>query len=133
MAYLAMHYFRINPNRTGRYAVTASSAGLYGVPDLPLYSATKFGCVGLVRSLGTDRRAQREDMTFNAICPGWVETGLTPPHMVKLFRKNWPEIITPMSTVMKAYDMILESKITGQAVECTEDLIQPRPTLEVLP
>src|SRR5277367_1174768 len=102
-AYLAIHYFRTNsPATGGRFVVTSSTAGLYGTSDLPLYCSAKFGCVGLVRSLGLDKGMKREGITFNAICPGWVETGLAPPGMIDFVRKNCPEIITPMATIMKA-------------------------------
>jgi 15-hydroxyprostaglandin dehydrogenase (NAD) len=133
-AYLAIHYFRTNsPATGGRYVVTSSSAGLYGTADLPLYCSAKFGCVGLVRSLGMDKRMRKEGITFNAICPGWVETGLAPPGMIDFVRKTCPEIITPMNTVMKAYNMFIDSDMTAQAVECTGELAEPRPQPEVLP
>ena len=133
-AYLAVHYFRTNsPATGGRYVVTSSAAGLYGHVDLPLYSAAKFGCVGLVRSLGLDKRCVAENITFNAICPGWVETGLAPPGMIEFVRKNCAEIITPMSTIMRAYNMFLDSNVTAQAVECTGELAEPRPEPDVPP
>jgi 15-hydroxyprostaglandin dehydrogenase (NAD) len=133
-AYLAIHYFRTNsPATGGRFVVTSSTAGLYGTADLPLYCSAKFGCVGLVRSLGLDKGMQREGITFNAICPGWVETGLAPPGMIDFVRKNCPEIITPMATIMKAYNMFLDSDMSGNAVECTGELAEPRPQPDVPP
>jgi len=133
-AYLAVHYFRTNsPATGGRYVVTSSAAGLYGHVDLPLYSAAKFGCVGLVRSLGLDRRCIAENITFNAICPGWVETGLAPPGMIEFVRQNCAEIITPMSTIMRAYNIFLDSNVSAQAYECTGELAEPRPEPDVFP
>lgn len=76
---------------------------------------------------------QKEGITFNAICPGWVETGLASPGMIDFVRKTCPEIITPMSTIMKAYNMFIDSDMTAQAVECTGELAEPRPQPEVLP
>ena len=108
-AYLAIHYFRTNtPATGGRFVVTASSAGLYGIADLPLYCSSKFGNVGLIRSLGKDKKMKSEGITFNAICPGWVETGLAPPGMIQFVREKCPQIITPMSTIVKAYDIFLD-------------------------
>src|SRR5579859_3688605 len=130
-AYLAIHYFRTNePATGGTFVVTSSAAGLYGVADLPLYCSSKFGNVGLVRSLGMDKRLKKEGMTFNAICPGWVETGLAPPGMIEYVRKNCPEIITPMDTIMKAYNIFLDTDVTGEAFECTGNLAEPRPEPE---
>jgi 15-hydroxyprostaglandin dehydrogenase (NAD) len=127
-AYLAIHYFRTNsPQTGGRYVVTSSCAGLYGQADLPLYCSSKFGAVGLVRSLGQDKELTKMGVTFNAICPGWVETGLAPPGMIEFVREKIPQIITPMSTIMKAYNMFLDSDMTAQAVECTGHLAEPRP------
>ena len=113
--------------------MTSSAAGLYGVADLPLYCASKFGDVGLVRSLGLDKRLKKEGMTFNAICPGWVETGLAPPGMIEYVRKHCPQIITPMDTIMRAFNKCLETDVNGQAFECTGDLAEPRPEPEVFP
>jgi len=76
---------------------------------------------------------RKEGITFNAICPGWVETGLAPPGMIDFVRKNCPEIITPMSTIMKAYNMFIDTDMTAQAVECTGNLAEPRPQPEVHP
>ena len=76
---------------------------------------------------------KREGITFNAICPGWVETGLAPPGMIDFVRKNCPEIITPMATIMKAYNMFLDSDMSGNAVECTGELAEPRPEPDVPP
>lgn len=134
-AYLAIHYFRTNsPPTGGRYVVTSSSAGLYGYADLPLYCTSKHGNVGMVRSLGLDRKMKSEGITFNAICPGWVETGLAPPGMIDFVRKNCPQIITPMSTIMRAYNIFLENPdITGQAYECTGELTEARPEPAVYP
>jgi 15-hydroxyprostaglandin dehydrogenase (NAD) len=131
-AYLAIHYFRTNsPATGGRFVVTSSAAGLYGNPDLVLYCSAKFGCVGLVRSLGKDKGLAEEGITFNAICPGWVETGLAPPGSIEMIREKCPEIITPMSTITRAYDMFLDSEMNGQAVEASGLLTVPRPEPDV--
>jgi 15-hydroxyprostaglandin dehydrogenase (NAD) len=133
-AYLSIHYFRQNePATGGKFVVTSSTAGLYGIADLPLYSASKFSNVGLIRSLALDKDMKKEGMTFNAICPGWVETGLAPPGMLDFVRQNCPQIITPMSTILKAYNAFLEGDISGEAWECTGPLAQARPQPEVPP
>lgn len=40
-SYLALHFFRRNASRSGKLVMTASSAGLYPMPEAPLYSAAK--------------------------------------------------------------------------------------------
>lgn len=127
-AYLAIHYFRTNsPPTGGRFIVTSSAAGLYGLVNHPTYCAAKFGCIGLIRSLGLDKSLMSDGITFNAICPGVVETGMAPPVLYDYIRKTMPDIITPMSTVLKAFNMILEGNMTGDAFECSGDQVVLRP------
>jgi NAD(P)-dependent dehydrogenase (short-subunit alcohol dehydrogenase family) len=106
---------------------------LYGNGELPLYCTSKFAVVGLARALGKNKQLKNENITFNAICPGWVETGLAPPGMIQFVREKCPEIITPMSTIMKAYNLCLETDMTGQALECTGKFAEPRPEPTVRP
>ncbi len=62
--------------RGGAITVTASIAGLIGLPIDPMYSATKHALIGLVRSVA----AAMPDaaMRLNAICPGGVDTAIVP-------------------------------------------------------
>ena len=65
--------------RGGAITVTSSLAGLIPVPDDPVYAATKHALVGLVRSLAGALAAT--SLRINAICPGAVETAITPEAM----------------------------------------------------
>jgi NAD(P)-dependent dehydrogenase (short-subunit alcohol dehydrogenase family) len=56
----------------GSLLFTASTSGLQGSVFSPVYSAVKFGVVGLVRSLA--KRLAPEDIRVNAVCPGSVDT-----------------------------------------------------------
>ena len=56
--------------------VTASTAGLSGVPFDPFYSMTKHAVVGLVRSLASPFASR--GIVLNALCPGGVDTPLLP-------------------------------------------------------
>lgn len=42
-AYLALHYFRKNPDKAGKLVSTASMAGLYPSHGLPVYTSAKHG------------------------------------------------------------------------------------------
>jgi 15-hydroxyprostaglandin dehydrogenase (NAD) len=55
----------------------------------------------------------------NAICPAFVQTGITPVEL----RHIWPkEQTTPMTTILKAVDTVLgDDKMTGQTIELTLD------------
>lgn len=54
----------------GLIVCTASNAGLYPFPIAPIYSATKHGVVGLVRSLA--RPLEAESIRINALAPAVI-------------------------------------------------------------
>ena len=56
----------------GALLYTASSSGLQGSMFSPIYSAAKFGVVGMVKALA--KRLAPEKIRVNAICPGPVDT-----------------------------------------------------------
>jgi NAD(P)-dependent dehydrogenase (short-subunit alcohol dehydrogenase family) len=56
----------------GSVLFTASTSGLVGSPFSPVYSAAKFGVVGLTRSLA--KRYGRDKIRFNVVCPGATDT-----------------------------------------------------------
>ncbi|KAF4545868.1 15-hydroxyprostaglandin dehydrogenase [Lasiodiplodia theobromae] len=111
--WLFKHYARKSPGGKGKIVITSSAAGLYSMDTNPLYSSAKHGLVGLTRSCGPV--FLKENITVNCICPAFVPTNLCPPHMLAKFPK---EHITPMSTVLKAFDTFLDDDgMTGQTVE----------------
>ncbi len=72
---LAIHYLKKNaavsagagPTSKGTIICTASNAGLYPFPVAPLYAASKFGVIGLVRALA--RPLEKESIQINALAP----------------------------------------------------------------
>ncbi|HYT27370.1 MAG TPA: SDR family NAD(P)-dependent oxidoreductase [Actinomycetota bacterium] len=58
----------------GAIVATASLAGLTAYPGDPVYSMTKHGVVGLVRTLAEPLAADR--VTINCVCPGFADTPL---------------------------------------------------------
>src|SRR5207248_8740634 len=56
--------------RAGAIVVTASLAGLTGMPSDPVYALTKHALVGFVRSMAPQLAAVR----LNAVCPGITDT-----------------------------------------------------------
>jgi NAD(P)-dependent dehydrogenase (short-subunit alcohol dehydrogenase family) len=67
---------RVMP-RGSTIIVTASLAGLVGIPDDPIYGLTKHAVVGFVRSVA-EQLAER-GIRIQVVCPGWADTALTPP------------------------------------------------------
>lgn len=67
--------------RGGSIVFTASTSGLMGSATSPLYSMTKHGVVGLVRSMAQQLAAQ--GVRVNAVCPGPVRTPMLPGFMNK--------------------------------------------------
>ena len=58
----------------GAVVVTSSMAGVMPLPANPLYAITKFGLIGLVRSVHGE--LERRGIRINALCPGAVATPL---------------------------------------------------------
>ncbi|MEL7300139.1 MAG: SDR family oxidoreductase [Pseudomonadota bacterium] len=63
---------RMDTTRYGRVIAIASIAGLRGLQGAHAYTASKHGLVGLIRGLAADFTGT--EVTFNAICPGYVDT-----------------------------------------------------------
>ncbi|KAK5133844.1 hypothetical protein LTR08_007175 [Meristemomyces frigidus] len=104
---LAAHYMTVpsaaagKPRPGGKIVVTASAAGIYPLPSVPQYAASKHALVGLVRSLGPGAAAV--DIRINALCPALVATGLAPPGLMANFD---PAQVTPMSTMMAGFEAL---------------------------
>lgn len=60
--------------RFGRIVMVSSRAAFRGETDCVDYAVSKAGMVTLARSLA--RAEGRSGITANAVCPGWVETGM---------------------------------------------------------
>jgi NAD(P)-dependent dehydrogenase (short-subunit alcohol dehydrogenase family) len=54
----------------GRVVMTASNAGIYGMPYNVHYSAAKMGIIGITRALALE--AEDRNIRINAICPGAI-------------------------------------------------------------
>jgi NAD(P)-dependent dehydrogenase (short-subunit alcohol dehydrogenase family) len=70
------------PDGSGRIVNIASVLGLRGVPDQTAYCAAKHGVVGLTRALAL--AVAPRGITVNALCPGWVDTGMAAQRYAEL-------------------------------------------------
>jgi SDR family mycofactocin-dependent oxidoreductase len=63
--------------RFGRIVVTSSMGGRMGIPELGAYNATKWGVIGLAKSVALE--VAKEGITVNVICPCTVQTPMVQP------------------------------------------------------
>jgi SDR family mycofactocin-dependent oxidoreductase len=63
--------------RFGRIIVTSSMGGRMGIPELAAYNATKWGVIGLAKSVALE--VAKEGITVNVICPTTVHTPMVQP------------------------------------------------------
>ena len=121
-------------SKNGLLVSTASLAGLYPAAQVPMYGAAKHGVsfqtsirnillltlvkvVGLTRSVAKRLQALGDPIRVNCVCPGFMQTPLTPSNMHQALPKN---IITPISSVVGAIQGFLEdSSLTGKIAECS--------------
>ncbi|TXC06194.1 hypothetical protein FocTR4_00010867 [Fusarium oxysporum f. sp. cubense] len=144
---LAVHYMLKNkvgsrlPNSRGSIVCTSSSAAIYPFPVSPLYSASKAGIIGLVRSMAV--RLEERKIQINALAPGVLGQFTVPKYLsiaIRLLTDNTetnitPDkelfkamIITPISTLTRAVSQfVTDPSRTGQVAELNEETITLRP------
>ena len=94
----------------GTILVTASTAGI--VPGIgPYYTAAKHALIGLSRSFAM--LLQKDNITVNAICPGFVDTRLLARRRGKLVANGMA--LADTEHIATAAATILDSPGTGQA------------------
>ncbi len=67
-----------------------------------------------------------ENITINCFCPGVIDTALTAAMICAIPRKY----VTPISTVLEAYDRFIDGNETGCTAEISLDKIYFRDQLE---
>lgn len=69
------------PGDWGRVIAVSSIAGLRGLKGAASYTASKHGLIGLIRALSEEYIGGA--VTFNALCPGYVDTDIVQTQMQK--------------------------------------------------
>ncbi|KAK4222147.1 hypothetical protein QBC38DRAFT_539751 [Podospora fimiseda] len=121
---LAVHYMSKNQTPGGHIICTASNAGLYPLPTAPLYAASKFAVVGLVRS--TAQLIKSRGIRINGLAPAVLETNIAPSK--DLFKHM---IVTPMSTLIKGVEQLVnDESLSGEIAEIHGEKVTLRPAHE---
>ncbi|WP_439155953.1 SDR family NAD(P)-dependent oxidoreductase [Yoonia sp.] len=68
-----------------RMIVVSSIAGVRGLKNAVPYTVTKHGVIGLIRGLSEEY--MRRPITFNALCPGYVDTAIVRNQLPGLMRR----------------------------------------------
>ncbi|CAO2657444.1 Nn.00g035700.m01.CDS01 [Neocucurbitaria sp. VM-36] len=105
---LAIHFMRKNQTPGGRIIATASVAAVVPHESYPEYAGAKAAVVNFVRATARILKSV-----------GIVHTSIIPQEMVDAVS---PECLTPVSTIVSAYEKFLEDdKLYGRVLECSAD------------
>jgi len=124
-AWLAQHYFRLSPKGDKSLVITASCGALYPSYYSPIYTSTKHGVLGFMRSIAPNFW-RADGIRVNAVLPGTVKTNLLTPEEWK----NFPEeYFTPVEKVVEVVLIFIDGKdavkgegqgiLKGKAIECS--------------
>jgi NAD(P)-dependent dehydrogenase (short-subunit alcohol dehydrogenase family) len=116
--------------RRGDVIVTASMAGVSGMPGDVAYTATKHAVVGLVRGLG----ASLADLgvCISALCPGFVRTPLVSDDALQFAADFGMPVIEPGKVADAAMHALRERINGAQWVVWGDTLMQyPHPVLDL--
>ncbi len=109
---------------TGHLLVTASMAGLGGMPGDIAYTATKHAVVGLVRSLGASlQQSGHGGVCVSALCPGFVDTPLVPTETQAFIKEMGMPVIDP-SQVAEAAMQAMAARANGSQWVVWGDMIR---------
>lgn len=97
----------------GKIGCVASVCGFYAIPTLPIYTAAKHGVVGLVRTYG--KFLPEEGITFNAVCPNIVRTGISTSTFYDKVEKEG--LLVPMKGLLDAFQDFLLGHGSGEVYE----------------
>lgn len=91
----------------------SSLAGFSGIAGIPLYQVSKHGVLGLMRSLRSTAPAMFYGLRVNAICPGFVRTGMT-----KLAEDMWVGKGLPVNEAKDVAELVVGLCAAGPGSNC---------------
>lgn len=106
-SHLAQHYFRQSKDKQDQCLImTASCGGIYPSYYSPMYSGSKHGVIGFMRSI-SKHFWEVDRIRVNAICPGVVKTNL----LTQNEWKNFPEeYFTPVDKIVQGVLILVDGK-----------------------
>lgn len=90
-------YDQMVDRRWGRVINIASIAGIEGDKYISAYTAAKHAVVGFTKAMAVE--AKGTGVTFNAVCPGYVDTPLTDETIARIMHqsgRSWQEALTAL-------------------------------------
>lgn len=110
---------QMREQRWGRIVVTSSMGGRMGIPNIGHYNATKWGVIGMAKSLALE--VAKEGITVNVVCPCTVATPMvTNGDTFALFSPDSPEQVAALEK-MRAVNPIPEPWL--QAEDVTREVL----------
>jgi len=114
---LATHYFAKNSPAGGKLIITGSFAAYFGEP-IPVYTASKHGVLGLMRSIRNP--APNFNVTVNVVTPWIVNTSWLTPALHKLMDAHGIPI-TDTKNVARAVAYLATSDWNGKSLYVAGD------------
>lgn len=93
--------------------MTASICGFYCATTIPIYTASKHGVVGFVRSAGKDLPS--EGITLNAVCPNVVRTTINEKGFYDMLDDQ--DLLVDLKDVVDAFETFMDKDMSGECAE----------------
>lgn len=102
-------------NKSGRIVNISSIIAESGFNGLSVYAASKSGLIGFTKSLA--RELGRAKITVNAICPGYMVTGMTSgikeEDLEKIVRRSPLKRLVTVEEVSRAVSFLVDERSSG--------------------
>lgn len=116
-------YDQMVDRRWGRIVNVASIAGVEGDKYISAYTAAKHAVVGFTRAMAAE--ATGTGVTFNAVCPGYVDTPLTDETIARIMHqteRSWQEALSALLEQAGQPRLIRAPEVAEAIVElCLEE------------
>lgn len=115
---------RKNPTPGGHIICTISAAAIYPHETYPEYDGAKAAVLNFIFATGRLLKA-KDNISISGVLPGIVHTNIIPPEMVAAVSA---ESMTPVSTIVGAYQKCLDEDMAGKCIEASVEkhIVVPR-------